>query len=156
MPRHFPSCQLTRMCASSQEMGLTASAMVLVAVLVAFTLACLPIALWVGNSGVAVLLSATGICVGSGVAALAISHYFMATGRQLVGMLLAMFCRLLPPLVVCLWLAMNKSAPESRVFAGFLIAAYLVSLAAETFLSIRSMPQAPQSVHSGNVERISS
>lgn len=50
-----------------------------------------------------------------------------------------MGCRLLPPLVVCLWLALNREAVQGQVFAGFLIAAYLVSLAVETYLSVRSI-----------------
>ena len=117
-----------------------ACATILLASMLAFTLTCLPIAVWVGGSAVVSLISATGICVTPGVAALAISHHFSATGRQLSGMLLAMGCRLLPPLVVCLWLALNRSAPQGQVFAGFLIAAYLVSLAVETFLSVRATP----------------
>jgi hypothetical protein len=128
-----------------EEISLTACAMILIATLLAFTLICLPIAIWVGGSGVMALLSATGVCLTPGLAALAVSHHFSTTGRQLPGMLLAMGCRLLPPLVICLWLALNKSAPQGQVFAGFLIAAYLVSLAVETFLSIRAISQSQHS-----------
>lgn len=113
--------------------------MILIVAMLVFTLLCLPLALWIGGNGVAALLSAVGVCIAPGLAALAISHHFSATGRHLPGMLLAMSCRLLPPLVVCLWLVVNKSAGQQRAFAGFLIAAYLVSLAAETFVSVRSI-----------------
>ncbi len=111
--------------------------MILIVSLLGFTLLCLPLAMWLGGNSVAALLAASGVCITPGLAALAISHHFAATGRQLPGMLLAMGCRLLPPLVVCLWLALNKSAAQSQVFAGFLIMAYMVSLAVETFFSVR-------------------
>ncbi len=113
--------------------------MILILSLVGFTLACLPLAIWIGGHGVEALLSAMGVCITPGLAALAITHYFALRGQQMVGVLLAMGCRLLPPLVMCLWLALQKDGPQGQVFAGFLIVAYLVSLAVETFLSVRSI-----------------
>lgn len=119
--------------------GLARCAIVLILIMLGFVLAALPLAYWLGGAAVESLLAAVGVCVAPGLGALAISHYFAATDRQLLGMLMAMACRLLPPLVVCLWLALNKSAMNGQVFAGFLIAAYLVSLAVETFLSLRAI-----------------
>ncbi len=124
--------------------------MTLLLALLGYTLLCLPLAIWLGGNSVAALFSATGVCLTPGLAALAISHHFSVTGRPLSGMLLAMGCRLVPPLVVCLWLALNKSAVQGQVFAGFLIVAYLVSLAVETILSVRSM--APSSSFSREIE----
>jgi hypothetical protein len=115
--------------------------MILVVALLGFTLLSLPLAIWLGGNSVSALLAATGVCITPGLAALAIAHYFTAAGQPLVGMLLAMGCRLLPPLVVCVWLALNKNAVGGQVFAGFLIVAYMVSLAVETFLSVRGIPQ---------------
>ena len=118
--------------------------MILILALLGFTLLAMPLAIWLGGDSVSALLAATGVCITPGLASLAISHYFSANGQHLPGMLLAMGCRLLPPLVVCLWLALNKSAVQGQVFAGFLIVAYLVSLAVETFLSVRSIGSQPQ------------
>jgi hypothetical protein len=118
--------------------GLARCAMILIAIMLGFLLACLPLAFWLGGNAVESLLAAVGVCVTPGLAALFVAHHFAGTGQPLVGMLIAMGCRLVPPLVVCLWLALNRDAVNGRVFAGFLIAAYLVSLAVETFLSVRS------------------
>ena len=111
--------------------------MILILVMLGYMLACLPLAIWMGGNAVESLLAAVGVCITPGLAALGIAHYIAGVGQHLAGMLIAMGCRLLPPLVVCLWLALNRDAVNGRVFAGFLIAAYLVSLAVETFLSVR-------------------
>jgi hypothetical protein len=113
--------------------------MILILVMLGFMLACLPLALWLGGNAVESLLAAVGVCITPGLAALFAVYHFAGTGQPLVGMLIAMACRLLPPLVVCLWLALNRDAVNGQAFAGFLIAAYLVSLAVETFLSVRSV-----------------
>ena len=146
MTQQSASCQQAPSWLSNgSESSLITCATILSVALLVFTLLCLPLALWIGGSGVAALLSAVGVCIAPGLAALVISHHFSATGRHLPGMLLAMGCRLLPPLVVCLWLALNKSAGQGQVFAGFLIVAYLVSLSVETVLSVRAI--APQQQH---------
>jgi hypothetical protein len=104
---------------------------------------CLPIAFWIGNTAWLSLLTATAICFAAGLAALVISYQFSQAGQNLAGMLLAMGCRLAPPLVICLWLALNKNQTNHNSFVGFLIASYLVSLAAETFLSVRMIDSLP-------------
>jgi hypothetical protein len=124
---------------SRKQVGLARCAMILIAVMLGFTLACLPLAIWVGGNAIEALLAAVGVCITPGLAAIGVSHHFSATGRHMIGMLIAMGCRLLPPLVICLWLALNREAVQGQVFAGFLIAAYLISLAVETFLSVRSI-----------------
>lgn len=134
---------------SNSDNSLVACAMILILSLVGFTLLCLPLAIWIGGNGVEALLSATGVCITPGLAALTISHYFAQRGQQMAGVLLAMGCRLLPPLVMCMWLALQKNGPQGQVFAGFLIMAYLVSLAVETFLSVRSITP---SHNSGKIE----
>ncbi|QEG35695.1 hypothetical protein Pr1d_29970 [Bythopirellula goksoeyrii] len=102
-----------------------------------FVACCLPIAFWVGQSAWIALLAAAMLCLFAGLAALTISYFFSSIGQSLAGMLLAMGCRLSPPLVVCLWLALNQDQTNQNSFVGFLIGSYLVSLAAETFLSVR-------------------
>ena len=113
--------------------------MILIVAMLGFTAVCLPLALWLGGNSLVALLAAVGICVTPGLAALFVAHHFAAKNRHMLGMLIAMGCRLMPPLVVCLWLAFNKQAVQGQVFAGFLIGAYLVSLAVETFLSVRTI-----------------
>lgn len=134
MIQNAPSWPTSRM-----QIGLARCAMILILAMLGFMLACLPVAFWLGGNAVESLLAAVGICITPGLAALVVAHHFASSGQPLVGMLIAMGCRLLPPLVVCLWLALNRDAVNGRVFAGFLIAAYLVSLAVETFLSVRSV-----------------
>jgi hypothetical protein len=119
--------------------GLARCAVILILVMLGFLLVCLPLAIWMGGNSVEALLAAVGVCITPGLAAVVVSHYFAATNRHLPGMLIAMGCRLLPPLVVCLWLALNREAVNGQIFAAFLIAAYLISLATETFLSVRSI-----------------
>jgi hypothetical protein len=122
---------------SRMPIGLARCAVILIVVMLGFMLACLPLAFWLGGNAVESLLAAVGVCITPGLAALVVANYFSSAGQPLVGMLIAMACRLMPPLVVCIWLALNRDAVNGRVFAGFLIAAYLVSLAVETFLSVR-------------------
>lgn len=117
--------------------SLKSCALFLVVVMAIFVACCLPIAFWVGHSGWLSLLAAASLCLFAGLAALTISYYFSLNGQGLAGMLLAMGCRLAPPLVVCLWLALNQDQTNQNSFVGFLIGSYLVSLAAETYLSVR-------------------
>ena len=124
---------------SRPQIGLARCAMILILVMLGFTVVCLPLAFWLRGNAIESLLAAVGVCITPGLAALVVSTYFSSVGQPLIGMLIAMGCRMLPPLVVCLWLALNRDAVNGRVFAGFLIAAYLVSLAVETFVSVRSV-----------------
>ncbi len=128
---------------SSESRSLVSCALLLIVVMTIFLGGCLPIAFWVGQTAWLSLLAAVGICLAAGLAALAISYHFSLTGQNLSGMLLAMACRLGPPLMVCLWLALNKNEANHNSFVGFLIASYLVSLAAETFLSVRMIESPP-------------
>jgi len=52
-------------------------------------------------------------------------------------MLLAMAFRLLPPLSVCLILALRSSGSENLSFICYLLVFYMVTLSVETYLSIR-------------------
>lgn len=128
---------------SGEPRSLVSCALLLMMVMAIFVSCCLPIAFWVGQSAWLSLLAAAAICLVAGLAALAISYHFNLTGQNLPGMLLAMGCRLGPPLVVCLWLALNRNEANHNSFVGFLIASYLVSLAVETFLSVRMIESPP-------------
>jgi hypothetical protein len=138
---------------SGFENSLVSCAIILTLALSAFTLVCLPLAIWLGGNSVMSLFAATGVCITPGLAAIGVSHYFTRMGQPLPGVLLAMGCRILPPLVVCLWLAVNKYAAQGQIFAGFLIAAYLVSLGVETFLAVRAMPSPTKLVPAGLKEQ---
>ena len=128
---------------SGAPRSLLSCALFLIVVMAIFVGCSLPIAFWVGKYGWLSLLVATSICLAAGLAALSISYLFSLAGQNLTGMLLAMGCRLAPPLAVCLWLALNQNRANYNSFVGFLIASYLVSLAAETFLSVRMIDSLP-------------
>ncbi|TWU27349.1 hypothetical protein [Bythopirellula polymerisocia] len=133
---------------SGAPSSLLSCALFLLVVMAIFVGCSLPIAFWIGNTAWLSLLTAASICFAAGLAALVISYQFSLAGQNLAGMLLAMGCRLVPPLMVCLWLALNKNQANHNSFVGFLIASYLVSLAAETFLSVQmidSLPSKPAS-----------
>lgn len=121
------------------QYGLARCSVILILVMAGFTAVCWPLAIWLGDNSLVALLAAVAVCITPGWAALFVAHRFAAANRPLAGMLLAMACRLMPPLVVCMWLALNKNAVHGQVFAGFLIGAYLVSLAVETYLSVRTI-----------------
>ncbi len=102
-----------------------------------FTVVLLPVAWMQGEGHLAELLAAVGICWGFGLVALGFTHRFSLRGNGLAGLLIAMACRLAPPLLVCLWLALKSDFNRASGFIGYLVLAYLVALAAETYISVQ-------------------
>lgn len=90
-----------------------------------------------GAKSIQPLLAAVGVCTLTGLFALAITSWMSRRHLFLPGVLLAMGCRLLPPLVACVWLAMHDRTPGGDLFVYSLLFAYLVSLATETWLSLK-------------------
>jgi hypothetical protein len=82
-------------------------------------------------------LTAALICLLSGTTALAVMQLPLSRQQPFVGLLLAMALRMLPPLVVCLLLAQQGSGAEYLGFVCYLILFYLLTLAAETLLSLQ-------------------
>ena len=75
------------------------------------------------------------LCFGTGVVALAATSW--QAHQPLVGLLLAMALRMILPLTVCLLLAVQGSGKQYRGFVTYLLLFYCVTLAIETFLSVR-------------------
>ncbi len=92
-----------------------------------------------GREAIVEVVAAALICLFSGLTALAASQLPVARRQPLVGLLLAMALRMLPPLVVCLLLALRGNGADYLGFVIYLIVFYLLTLAAETFLSLRLM-----------------
>jgi len=132
-----PSSNWTACCYPA---GFFSCASLLVGGTVAFFTLIAPIVFWLqGLNGIVEALTAVLICLFSGLSALAVSLLPVSRQQPLVGLLLAMALRVLPPLVVCLLLAKRGSGTDSLGFIIYLIVFYLLTLAAETFLSLRLM-----------------
>ncbi len=125
MASHFPS-------------GYLACAMLLLGGTVAFCALLSPVVFWLqGPSGLFDALMAALLCLLPGLSALAVSSLPLSREQPLVGMLLAMSLRMLPALFVCLLLALRGTGSEYLSFVSYLILFYLLTLAAETFLSLQ-------------------
>ena len=97
----------------------------------------LPIALWQqGNLGFLQCMAAWLLGWVPSLAALAISHRFLGTPQALLAILGGMALRAVPPLVVCLFLAMKGSGQQWFHFICYLLVFYMVALAVETYLSV--------------------
>lgn len=100
--------------------------------------ALLPIALWTeGVRGAIVLGSAGLICLASGCSSLVVTGLQVPGKNPLKELLLAMAFRLTPPLSICLLLSVRGSGFEYLGFVCYLLVFYMVTLAAETCLSVR-------------------
>ena len=118
--------------------GYFACAMLLLGGTVAFYVLISPIVFWLqGPSGLLDALVAALLCLLPGLSALAVSSLPLCRAQPLVGMLLAMSLRMLPALFVCLLLARRGTGSEYHSFVSYLILFYLLTLAAETFLSLQ-------------------
>jgi cation transport ATPase len=79
------------------------------------------------------------ICFCTGIAALAATAWQANQQQPLVGMLLAMAIRMLPPLSVCLLLAVQGEGKQYVWFVCYLLVYYLVTLSIETYLSVKTL-----------------
>jgi hypothetical protein len=98
----------------------------------------MPFALW--NSGAVgsleVFVAAT-ICLLPGLISLWFTSQAADTKQVLFSLLFSMGLRLLPPLVICLALSMRSTGAEYFSFICYLLLFYMVTLALETYLSVR-------------------
>ena len=123
---------------SSREGGFLRTMMLLVGAIVALFVAVLPIAVWQqGIQGVWQSATAGLLCLLPAVAGLGISCRLVGTPQAMVAMLLAMAFRLLPPLAVCLLLAMRGSRADYIPFVCYLLLFSATTLAIETYLFVR-------------------
>ena len=113
-------------------------AKVFLALVIGFSALILPCVLWLQGlerfleAGAAAIL-----CSCSGVVALAASSWQTQLRQPLAGLLLAMALRSLPPLTVCLLLAIQGEGEQFIGFISYLLVFYLVTLSIETFLSVK-------------------
>jgi len=98
----------------------------------------MPIALWVGGAtGALEVTIAAAICLFPGLVALWFSTQSSGTNQVLFGLLFSMGLRILPPLVICLALSLRSTGTEYFSFICYLLLFYMVTLALETYLSVR-------------------
>ena len=98
----------------------------------------LPFAFWSsGSAGALEVLVASVICLLPGLIALWFTSQTGDTNHVLFGLLFSMGLRLLPPLVICLALSLRSTGAEYFSFICYLLLFYMVTLALETFLSVR-------------------
>ncbi len=98
----------------------------------------LPVAIWMnGVQGTLEAGAAAMICFMSGITALAATWHLSRQQQPLVGLLIAMALRMLPPLIICVALALQGTGADYLGFVCYLLTFYLVTLAAETYASVQ-------------------
>ena len=98
----------------------------------------LPLAYWnSGVVGVLELVAAAAICLFPGLIVLKFTSQSTDANQVLFGLLISMGLRLLPPLVICLVLSLRSTGDEYFNFICYLLLFYMVTLALETYLSVR-------------------
>lgn len=90
-----------------------------------------------GPAGVMWALAAAVLCLTCGFAAIALREWFTSQNNPLAGLLGSMGVRFLPPLVLCLLIAIQQTGSGYFVFVGSLLVNYLVVLVVESWLAIR-------------------
>jgi hypothetical protein len=115
------------------------SALLVSAFVFVLALLLLPIAAHkTGLNGPNGLAGAAAICVAAAIVAEAINCVLGRAGSHLAAVLFAMATRFTPPIVVCLMLsATGASGRQNLAFIGYLLAFYLATLAAETWLAVK-------------------
>ncbi|MEO2048225.1 MAG: hypothetical protein ABGX16_16860 [Pirellulales bacterium] len=110
----------------------------LVGAICVFVVSALPFVIWLqGIRGLVELGSAVLVCLSLGLVGLGVSMHCINTRRALQGMLLSMLFRLLPPLTICLLLAIQGTGDDYFGFVCYLLAIYMITLAVETVISVR-------------------
>jgi len=97
-----------------------------------------PFALWhSGVTGALEVFVAAAVCLLPGIIALWFTPQSTDTNQVLFGLLFSMGLRLLPPLTICLALSLRSTGAEYFSFICYLLLFYMVTLALETYLSVR-------------------
>ena len=91
-----------------------------------------------GSNGPLGLAAAAAICLASGWTAEGLAFALQRSVQPLGIMLLGMTVRMIPPLAICLVLAAKGADGRQYVaFVGYLLTFYLVTLALETWLTVK-------------------
>jgi len=115
------------------------SATLLIACILVVALALTPFAVRsTGSAGLGGLAIAAGVCLLAGFGAEAISAVIARLASPLAGAMLGMGIRMLPPLMLCLGLAITgQSGRNHLAFVFYLLAFYFATLAMETVLAVK-------------------
>jgi hypothetical protein len=124
---------------SSPIAGFVRSALLLAGCVLAVALPLTPIALTKsGSGGLPGLALAAAVCLFAGLLAEALVFLLPRGISPLLTMLLGMAIRMLPPLGICLVLAaQGASGQQHLAFLCYLLAFYVVTLALETWLTVK-------------------
>jgi hypothetical protein len=95
-----------------------------------------------GSSGPWGVAGAAALCLIGGWSADAISAFAHGAWSSLIALLAGAAIRLLPPLVVCMVLALRGGGREHLAFVVYLLVFYLVVLALDTWWAVRRVPGA--------------
>jgi hypothetical protein len=91
-----------------------------------------------GSRGPLGLAVASLVCLFSGLAAEAVSALLTRAGNPLGGTMVGMAIRMFPPLAICVALATTGQSGRQHIyFIFYLLAFYMVMLAAETWIAVR-------------------
>lgn len=101
-----------------------------------------------GSGGPAGLAIAAAFCLVAGWIAEALAYRLHRSVSPLGVMLLGMAIRMVPPLGVCLMLAAQGArGREHLAFIGYLLAFYLVTLALETWLTVKRVGRTSSNIN---------
>jgi hypothetical protein len=119
--------------------GFVRSALMLMACTAAIALLFVPFAMrHSGSAGLMGLAAAAAICLVCGWMSEGVAHLVGRFGSPLVAMLMGMAIRMVPPLAICLALAIQGIHGRQHVaFIGYLLTFYLATLAVETWLAVK-------------------
>jgi hypothetical protein len=119
--------------------GFLRSTLILAGCVLVVGLLLVPIALRQSGTGSPLgLAAAGGLCLFSALLAELISCTLAKSGQHLIAAMLSMGLRILPPLVVCLLLAVSGgNGRQHLAFVGYLMAFYLVTLSMETWFAVK-------------------
>ena len=115
------------------------SALMLFALLLFAALLLAPFAIGhTGSRGPLGLAVAAVVCLVSGIAAEAVSSLLARIGNPLGGTMAGMAIRMFPPLAICVALAATgQTGRQHLYFIVYLLAFYLLMLAAETWMAVK-------------------
>ncbi|MEX2309374.1 MAG: hypothetical protein WD738_17375 [Pirellulales bacterium] len=93
-----------------------------------------------GSGGPWGVSAAAAVCILAGVAADGVAALVQRAASPLASLLAGMTLRLLPPLVVCLILALREGGSDHLAFVVYLLVFYLVILSLDTWWAVQRVP----------------
>lgn len=101
------------------------------------------------SNGLAGLAIAAAVCLAAGVVAELLAFLLRRTVQPLGVMLLGMTIRMVPPLAICMYLALQGArGREHLAFIVYLLVFYLATLAVETWFNVKRAARVNSSLHS--------